>query len=170
VSTWSAMLWRSQRPNSVCSSMSRPRQGRRAWIRSPSQVIGAIEQQEMDVSHPAAAGQSVQMLRYERTEQNRRHPGLSDAMGHCQPRVTKGRPPDRLITAELAGRVEEPVDVEGAALAPQTPGERNEYGRLSRTRCTRHDEQRPDRGSIGAPALRADSESIPRLHDDRAVA
>jgi hypothetical protein len=139
--------------------MSRLRQEGRAWI----------EQKEMDVLHPSAGGQPVQVLRDERAEQDGRHPGLGDAMGHRQPCVAKGWPADRLIAAELAGGVKEPVDVGGDALAPQKPCERSEHGRLPRTRGTRDNEQRHDYGSIKAPALRADGESVLRLHHNRAV-
>ena len=120
---------------------------------------------------PPSGGRAARPgVRDERAKQHRRHPGLGDAMGDRQPRVTKSRPPDRLIAAELASRVEEPVDVEGDAPALQSPGQRAGHGRLPRTRSAGDHEQWLDRSGIQVPALRADSESVPRLHEDRAVA
>ena len=133
------------------------------------EIIWAIEQQEMDFSDIAAGMQAVQVLRDERAQQDGRHPGLGDAMGDRQPRITKGRPSDRLITAEFACGVEEPVDVEGDALALQPPGERGEHGSLSRTGGARDNEQRLDRSRVAVSAIRADCESVVRLYDNRAV-
>jgi hypothetical protein len=75
-------------------------------------------------------------------------------MGNRQPRVTKYRPLDRLITTELACRVEEPADVEGDAPPPQPPGERGEHGGLPRTAGALDDEQWLNRGSGAVFAIR----------------
>lgn len=135
------------------------------------QIVRAVHREEMYLADPAAIGKPFELLRDERAEQYRGHPGLGNAMRDGQPGLTERRPPDRLATAEAAGGIHQPVGVEGDTLPPQPPGERGEYGALPRAGSTRDDEQRADGGSvITAPALRADSLPASRLHDNRAVA
>jgi hypothetical protein len=107
----------------------------------------------------------------ERAEQDRGHPGLGDAVGDSQPRITECGPVDRPVAAERARGVQEQVGVEGDTAAGQPAGERGEDGGFPRAGSTGDNEQRPERGDvIGAAALGADGAPVPRLHGDWSVA
>ncbi len=148
VSTRSPMISRSRRPNSDWASMSRSPGARLEPLETD--VVGAVEQEEVDVPDPAAGRQVHQVVGQHGAQEHRWRSCLGDSVGDRQPCATECRPPNRLIATEGAGRVEQQVDVEGHTPSGEEASEGSEDRRLARARSARDHEERQGRHRLFA--------------------
>jgi hypothetical protein len=125
------------------------------------QLIGAVEQNDMDVADPVAGGEFVQTLRDERTEQHRGQPGLGDAVRDRQPPTV----------AECRCAFHEEVGVEGDTSALQSAGKGRENSGLASSGRASDDEQRSKHNIVpGVSTPGTDSLPVVGLHGGQLVA
>jgi hypothetical protein len=136
-------------------------------LHAPSSfVVGAVEDQVMNVPDPGAPGENVEMPGDERCQQQGRQPVPGDAVGDVQPGVAERRPVDLTVLGRAGERVDEPVHVEDGAPSGHAAEQLGEDRRLAGPgRAGDHEERADNDGGIDVVAGGAAGDSADLLHE-----